>query len=190
MKDLEFAEHEAVLGAFERRFHGLFLAPILVLESCGDIEEGALFGAALLVAALIESVARIDTGSNAKGALIEEWLTLHIEAFRDQVAVGGGRAAKGSETVASIFESRFRNGLAHSGYVASLCRLSRSIDGPVLVSGSVVTVNPFRLARLVGGWFDGFACDLRAGQRDLSAFVYRVHQLFGDEVQRAKEEAA
>lgn len=191
MKDLDFSDYGSILGAFERRLHGLFLSPIAALEGRPDIEEGALFGASLLVAALIESVARVDTGATVHGTLIKQWLETHVQEFRAEIVLGGGRGGgTRKETLASVFEYRFRNGLAHSGYVASLGRLSREIEGPVNVSGSVVTVNPFLLARIVASWFENLAIELRDGRRDLRAFAHRVEELFREEVKQAKAEAA
>lgn len=191
MKDLDFTDHEAILGAFRHRVHGLFLSPIAALETRTDIEEGTLFGAALLVAALIESVARVDTGAADHGTLIKRWLEANVQEFRAEIGLGGGRGGgETRETLASVFEFRFRNGLAHNGYVASLGRLSRDIDGPVHVSGNVVTVNPFLLARIVVARFENLAIELRDGRRDLRAFAYRVEELFREEVKQAKAEAA
>lgn len=191
MKDLDFSDHGSILEAFRHRIHGLFLSPIAALEARPDIEEGVLFGAALLVAALIESVARVDTGAADHGTLIKEWLETNVQEFRAEIVLGGGRGGGASrETLASVFEYRFRNGLAHNGYVASLGRLSREIEGPVNVSGNVVTVNPFLLARIVASWFENLAIDLRDGRRNLRAFAYRVEELFREEVKQAKTEAA
>jgi hypothetical protein len=191
MKDLDFRDHGSILEAFESRIHGLFLSPIVALEARNDVEEGALFGAALLVAALIESVARVDTGADEHGTLIRQWLETNVAEFRAEIVLGGGRGGgQKTETLASMFEYRFRNGLAHNGYVASLGRLSRDIEGPVQVSGTVVTVNPFVLANIVAAWFDNLANDLREKRRDIRAFAYRVEELFREEVKQAKAEAA
>lgn len=191
MKDLNFADHDFLLWAFEERVRGLFLAPIRILEKSVDAPEGALFGAALLTAAAIESIARVETGSTAQGTLIKQWLETHIAAFRETVVLRSGRAGTpDTKSVADVFEFRFRNGLAHNGYVASLGRLSRSVPGPVSVSGDVVVVNPFVLADIVAQSFDTFANDLRAGRRDLRRFAYHVEQQFMEEVERARAEAA
>jgi hypothetical protein len=108
MKDLDFRDHEAILGAFEQRVHGLFLSPIAALEARTDIEEGALFGSALLVAALIESVARVETGVDDHGTLIKKWLETNVEPFRSEIVLGGGRGGQQrTETLASVFEYRF-----------------------------------------------------------------------------------
>ncbi len=191
MKDINLDDPESVLHAFEHRVRGLFLAPIRTLENQAYGEEGALFAAALLVAALIESVARVETGSEAQGTLIKQWLESHIEAFREKVILGPGRAAgPESRTLADVFEYRFRNGLAHNGYVASLGRLSRAFHGPVSVSGDIVTVNPFFLADTVERCIEGFAADLRAGRRDIRRFAHHVAQQFREEVERASAEAS
>jgi hypothetical protein len=191
MKDLDLENPEALLGVFERRVDGLFLSPIRTLEQRSEVEEGALFAAALLVAALIESVARIETGSDAQSTLIKQWLETHIEEFRHTVDVGPGRDGNPAQkTLAEIFEYRFRNGLAHSGYVASLGRLSRSFDGLVTVVQNVVIVNPFCLAHTVAWCFTNFADDLRAGRRDIRRFAYLLAEQFKEEVDRAKAEAA
>jgi hypothetical protein len=191
MKDLDFGDHASILDVFSRRVHGLFLSPIAALEARPDIEEGALFGAALLVAALIESVARVDTGAADHGTLIKQWLETYVPEFRAEIVLAGGRGGGARrETLASVFEYRFRNGLAHNGYVASLGRLSREMEGLVSLSGNVVTVNPFLLARIVASWFENLAIELRDGRRDLRAFAYRVEELFREEVKQAKAEAA
>jgi hypothetical protein len=191
MKDLDLDDHESVLSAFEQRVKGLFLSPIRALERRENGEEGALFAGALLVAALIESVARVETGSDAQGTLIKQWLETHIEAFQGTVVFAPGRTARPeTKTLADVFEYRFRNGLAHSGYVASLGRLSRSIDGPVTVAADIVIVNPFSLADAVEQCIDIFAADLRAGRRDIRRFAYHVAEQFREEVNRARAEAA
>ncbi len=189
MKDLDLDSSESLVWAFEQRIKGMFLSPIRALEHRAEVEEGALFGGALLVAALIESVARVETGSDAQGTLIKQWLEAHIDAFRGTVVVGPGRSGKPeTKTVADVFEYRFRNGLAHEGYVASLGRLSRSINGPVEVSADIVIVNPFCLADTVERWVDTFIEDLRAGRRDIRRFAYQIAQQFQKEVERARAE--
>jgi hypothetical protein len=191
MKDLDLDDHEAMLWAFEQRVEGLFLSPIRALEHGAGGEEGALFGAALLVAALIESVARVETGSDAQGTLIKQWLETHIQAFQATVVLDSGRAGgPETKTLADVFEFRFRNGLAHNGYVASLGRLSRAIDGPVSVAADIVIVNPFSLADAVEQSVEIFAADLRAGRRDIRRFGYHVARQFREEVERARAEAA
>lgn len=191
MKDLDFDNHELVLWAFEQRVKGLFLAPIRTLEHRADGHEGALFAAALLVAALVEAVARVETGSTAQGTLIKAWLETHINEFQATVVLRSGRAGlPETKSIADVFEYRFRNGLAHNGYVASLGRLSRSIAGPVSVSGDIVIVNPFALADIVEQAVDAFVADVRLGRRDVRRFVYLVAEQFREEVNRANAEAA
>lgn len=185
MRDLNLDDPAGTLDAFERRVHGLFLSPIHVMETSAESEEGGLFACALLVAALIESLARVETGSDAQGTLIKQWLEAHIPAFRELISIKGKQL-----TLADVFEYRFRNGLAHNGYVASLGRLSRAIDGPIRVSDDVVTVNPFALAAVVIEQFENFANDLRAGRRDIRRFQYQVKQQFDEEVARARSEPA
>lgn len=185
MKDLDLDNPAFVLDAFERRVDGLFLAPIRSLDQGCDVEEGALFAAALLVAALIESLARVETGSTEQGTLIKQWLESNIGDFKSTVILNGQ-----SLTLADIFEYRFRNGLAHNGYVASLGRLSRATRMPVSVSGDIVTVNPFALAVAVAVHFKTFAGNLRSGVRDIRRFAHYVGQQFQDEVERARAEAA
>jgi hypothetical protein len=133
----------------------------------------------------------VDTGADDHGTLIKQWLETNVEEFRAEIVLRGGRAVgQKRETLASVFEYRFRNGLAHNGYIASLGRLSRDIDGPVHVSGNVITVNPFLLAKIVAGWFESLAIDLRERRRDVRAFAHRVEELFSEEVKQAKAEAA
>jgi hypothetical protein len=191
MKDLDFNDPAFVLKAFQYRVHGLFIEPIVALEQREDIQEGALFGAALLVAALIESIARVEHTVDANGSLIKTWLEAHVDEFSAECPISGGREAGAQpRSLADVFEYRFRNGLAHNGYVASLGRLSSALKRPVTASGSVVTVNPFLLARVVGKRFESFAADLLEGRRDIRAFAYRVEKLFREEVAQARAEAA
>lgn len=191
MKDLELGDPGFLLWAFEQRVKGLFLAPIRVLQRSTAAPEGSLFGAALLVAALIESIARVETGSTAQGTLIKNWLEVHVTSFQETLTVRGGRpGGPEQKSAADVFEYRFRNGLAHNGYVASLGRLSGSIVGPVNVDGDVVVVNPFALATNVEHCFDRFLDDLREGRRDIKLFAYHLAEQFKEEVARAKTEAA
>lgn len=183
MRDLDLNDSAALLDAIDRRVDGLFLSPIRVLEMAGETEEGSLFASALLVAALIESLARLETGSDAQGTLIREWLEAHVPSFSERVSVNGQVM-----TLANVFEYRFRNGLAHNGYIASLGRLSREIDAPVVASGEIVTVNPFVLAKIVADRWGSFARDLRTGARDIRRFRYHVVQQFQTEVTRAQQE--
>lgn len=183
MRDLDLQHPVALLEAFERRVDGLFLSPVRVLEKCADTEEGALFGAALLIAALVESLARIDNDDNADDSLIRRWLESHLAAFRETVTISGTTLS-----LAAVFEERFRNGLAHNGYVASLGRLSRAIDAPVWASGPIVTVNPFALAEAVAIEFKSFGDRLRSGARDIRRFAYHVREQFQQEVECARRE--
>ena len=191
MKDLNLDDPDFLLWAFEQRVKGFFLAPIRTLEQSSDAQEGALFGGALLVAALVEAIARVETGSTAQGTLIREWLGTHVAAFRATVVLRSGRTGDAeNKSIADVFEYRFRNGLAHNGYVASLGRLSQAIREPVSVSGDIVVINPFALADAVENSFEAFAADLRAGRRDIRRFAYHVAEQFRDEVHRSRTEAA
>ncbi len=191
MRDLVLDDAKMLLSAFEHRIRGLFLSPIRTLEYESKNEAGALFAAALLVAALVESVARVETGSDAKGTLIRQWLEEHVPAFKEIVQLGPGRGgAPQATSLADVFESRFRNGLAHNGYVASLGRLSRSIGAPVTVVGGIVIVNPFIVADHVERWLVEFSEELHDGRRDIRRVGYQVAQQFRDEVERAKAEAS
>jgi len=191
MADLDLSDPRALVDAFERRVRGLFLEPIRILQHRSDGDEGALFAAALLVAALIESIARIETGSRETSDLIRGWLETNVDGFQRTVTLRGGRGANPeTRTLADVFEHRFRNGLAHSGYVASLGRLSRSVQDVVSVTNDIVIVNPFSLADYVERNFAAFADDLRNGRRDIRAFSYRMAEQFRPEVDRARIEAA
>jgi hypothetical protein len=185
MRDLDLENPRALLDAFERRVEGLFLAPIRVLAECSHTEEGALFASALLVAALIESLARVDTQTKAEHAIIKNWLESRLAAFNETVMIDGA-----SFSLAAVFEDRFRNGLAHHGYVAGLARLSREIAGSVVNDGPIVTINPFALAEAVAEQFKIFADELRNGRRDIHAFQHLVRKQFHREIERARQEAA
>lgn len=130
------------------------------------------------------------TGSTAQGTLIKQWLETHITQFRDTVVLNSGRTgAPETKSAADVFEYRFRNGLAHNGYVASLGRLSGSLAGPVDIDGDIVIVNPFALADAAEQSFDVFANDLRDGRRDIRRFAQYVKEQFRVEVERARAEA-
>jgi hypothetical protein len=183
MKDLDLDDPGALVNAFEKRIDGLFLAPVRLLGRCGETEEGALFSAALLVAALIESLARLEGTDENNEAPIKQWLESHLPKFRETVTIDGRTLS-----LAAVFEQRFRNGLAHNGYVASLGRLSRDIETFVNVVEPIVTVNPFALADAVEERFRTYSEELRTGVRDIRHFSYCIRNQFFKEVQRARQE--
>jgi hypothetical protein len=180
MASLDFENHDALVEAFAKRVRGLFVEPIRFLGKAPG-KEGALFAAALLTAALIESIARIE-GLNEQEKSIAFWLSARIPEFRIGVDSGSAR------TAADIFEERFRNGLAHSGFVATFGRLSDEICTPVQIDKGIVTVNPFRLAEAVDGAFNTFLSELNEGRRDKRRFAYALCEQFQQEVNRARDE--
>lgn len=184
MRELDLDSPESVLRAFECRVEGLFLSPVRILAKYGDSVEGALFSSALLVAALIESLARVEFGTKVDDA-ITQWLKAHLKEFRENITLDGNTLS-----LAAVFEQRFRNGLAHNGYVASLGRLSGELDVPVVAGGSMVTVNPFALAEAVAEQFRSFCNELRNGVRDIRKFAYFVREQFAREVECARGETA
>jgi hypothetical protein len=185
MKDVDLDDPPALVAAFERRVDGFFLSPVRALAKCGDAQEGALFASALLVAALVESVARVDIDRNTDEELIKRWLEARMPPFRGTVTIDGQVF-----TLGAVFEQRFRNGLAHNGYVASLGRLSGEIPESVCAVGPIVTVNPFAMAEAVGESFRTFAEELRTGVRDIRRFAYLVREQFQPEVESARREGA
>ena len=90
-------------------------------------------------------------------------------------------------TAAEFFEERFRNGLAHNGYVASLGRLG-DIDGLISIDQDVVTISPFALIERISVWLDTFVSDLRSRRRDIRAFQHKLKELFSEEVDTARQE--
>ena len=183
MKDLDLADNAALLRAFERRVNGLFLSPIRVLGEHAEMEEGALFSSALIVAALIESIARIQ-GEDGD-SLISKWLESNLTAFQEHVSIGGQTLS-----LAAVFEQHFATVSPTTAMSLSLGRLSRGIAVPVQAVGPIVTVNPFALAEAVSEQFATFACELRRGTRDIRRFAELVRKQFGKEVEQARSEAA
>ena len=181
MAGLDFDDCDSLIDAFAKRVKGLFIEPIQFLRNAPR-REGALFASALLTAALIESIARAEEMGEEEQP-IAAWLLRRVPEF--EVKVG----PEGARTAADIFEERFRNGLAHSGYVASLGRLSEDIGGTVQIAGGIVTVNPFLLVEAVEAAFDKFLSELRDGRRDKRRFAYNLKEQFQGEVKRAKKEA-
>jgi hypothetical protein len=182
MAEINFDDHQALIDAFEKRVKGLFIQPVFCLREIPG-KEGALFASALLIAALVESLARVE-GLDEERKPIAAWLTRHVPEFARELDF------QGRKTAADVFEERFRNGLAHSGYVASLGRLSDEINVPVLIADGIVTVNPFRLIEAVESAFDRFLGELRDGRRDRRRFSYDLSEQFQEEVTRAQREEA
>jgi len=180
INDIDFNDPNASLAAFESRIEGLFLAPIRLLERQSETKEGALFASALLVAALIESLARVEF-SRDTGHLIKDWLEAHVDDFRNVAKIGGSRFS-----LAAIFDDRFRNGLAHQGFVASAGRLSAEIDACVSCVDSIVTINPFLLSEIVAREFRGFCERLRSGDLDIRKFAYVIRTQFQHDIDAAK----
>jgi hypothetical protein len=153
MAEINFDDHDALMAAFAKRVRGLFVEPVFFLRE-GPGKEGALFASALLTAALIESLARVESLYDEKKP-IAAWLHRRLPEFRVELDCGG------MKTAADIFEERFRNGLAHFGYVASLGRLSNEITASLQIRNGIVTVNPFRLIERVSLAFDEFLRELQ-----------------------------
>lgn len=182
MAEINFDDHDSLIDAFAKRVKGLFIEPVFSLRKVQG-KEGALFASALLTAALIESLARVE-GFDKEKKPIAAWLTKQFSEFETELD------ANGRKTAADVFEERFRNGLAHSGYVASLGRLSDEIDAPLVIADNIVTVNPFRLIEAVEVAFDRLLLELREGSRDKRRFSYVLREQFQEEVKRAQGEEA
>lgn len=182
MEAVPLEDPDALLEAVERRIDGLFVAPIRKLQEMPESEIGALFAAALLVAALIEAVARMDGDFVGSKRPIAAWLEARVLGMDEEITIQANPV-----TVASVFETRFRHALAHQGYVASRGRLSREVEGVCQVDGDIVTMNPFELltaARAaVGIWLE----DLRSGSRSIKAFQHRVREQFSGEVEAVRQ---
>ena len=176
MAELDLEDANSLIDPFERRVRGFFLGPAAFLREMPERDSG-LFASALICAATIEFVARIDPVLHGEPRPIAGWLIRYAPEFSQMVA---GR------TAAEFFEERFRNGLAHSGYVASLGRLG-NINELISVDRDVVTINPFALAERISAWLDAFVRDLRSGRRDNRAFQHKLKELFSEEVRRARE---
>ena len=176
MESVPLDDPHALVEAVERRIEGFFVRPIRKLEELPDTETGALFASALLVAALIESTARLD-GLPGSQSSIAAWLEARVDGMSREVVIRGKPS-----TVAAVFETRFRHALAHEGYVASRGRLSRELSGIYDIDGDIVTLNPFALSNAVRDAIDVWMRELRSGSRDIGAFQYRVRTQFEEEV--------
>ena len=177
MADINLDDPVALIDAFRDRVEGFFLAPAHHLKTMKP-EAASLFAAALICAATIESLARFDPTLRRSQRPIADWLYKNVPQFGQGVQ---GRSA------AEYFEERFRNGLAHEGYVASLGRLGNLAE-VVTIDGDVVTVNPFLLVDEISKWLSRFQEDLKQRRRDPRTFQYRLKELFEAEVNKARQE--
>lgn len=180
MASLDFEDHEFLIEAFDKRMTALFIEPITFLRNT-PTAEGGLFASALLIAALIEAIARIE-GNRKEQRPISTWLLRNVPIFATPISVRNGKI-----TAADVFEDHFRNGLAHNGYVAGLGRLSNEIEQPVRIDGAVVVVNPFQLLSSVQDHLMNFTNDLHAGKRDRRCFAHNMAEQFHREVEYARE---
>lgn len=176
MADIDLNDLPAFIAAFRDRIFGFFLEPALHLRGMAQ-EESSLFAAALICAATIESLARFDPTLRNSNQHIAEWLRKNIPPFQQEVR---------GENVAQYFEARFRNGLAHNGYIASLGRLG-NLDQVITIDGDVVTINPFFLIEEIANWLRHFEDNLLNGV-GVRVFQYRMRELFGEEIERARYE--
>jgi hypothetical protein len=71
MAEVDFDDHEALISAFAKRVKGLFIEPVICLRNV-HCREGALFASALLTAALIESIVRVE-GVDEETKPIASW---------------------------------------------------------------------------------------------------------------------
>jgi hypothetical protein len=178
MADIDLDDPPALIAAFRDRILGFFLKPALHLRGMAE-EESALFASALICAVTIESLARFDPTLRKSQNHIADWLHKNIPQFRQEIR--GGNAA-------TYFESRFRNGLAHNGYIASLGRLG-NVDEVITIDGDVVTINPFLLVEEIADWLRRFENNLSESV-DVRSFQHRMKELFKEEIDRARAESA
>jgi hypothetical protein len=176
--------HDLLL-AFRHRLYGFFVSPVRTLEAQPEEDVGVLFASALLVAALVEAVARVDGEFGENDGLIAAWLEARVSGMADPVLISGSPL-----TAAAVFEQRFRHGLAHQGYIASRGRVSREIGCACQIDDDVVTIDPFLLLHDVVEGIEDWVSSLMAGSRNISAFQHRVVGLFQVEVKSARQEAA
>jgi hypothetical protein len=177
MAELDLEDSSSLIDPFEKRVRGFFLTPAAFLHEMPEKDSG-LFASALICAATIEFIARIDPALHGEPRPIAGWLKQYIPEFSEMVS---GR------TAAEFFEERFRNGLAHNGYIASLGRLC-DIDGLISIDQDIVIINPFELIKRISAWLDTFVSDLRSRRLDIRAFQHKLKELFSEEVDRARQE--
>lgn len=178
MADIDLNDPLTLIGAFRERVLGFFIEPALHLRGMAQ-EESSLFVSALICATTIESLARLDPDFRNSQRPIADWLQKNIPQFRQEIE---GR------NVAAYFEERFRNGLAHNGYIASLGRLG-NFNEVITIDRDVVTINPFLLIEEIANWLNRFADNLSKGI-GVRAFQYRMRELFEVEINRARYENA
>jgi hypothetical protein len=179
MANIDLDDPVGLIDAFRDRVEGFFLEPARHLKTMAQ-EEASLFASALICAATIESLARFDPTVRNSNQPIADWLYVNIPQFCRDV---GGKSA------ATYFDERFRNGLVHEGYVASLGRLG-NLDEVVTIDRDVVTVDPFLLIEEIANWLSRFQDDLKDNRRDVRAFQHRMKELFEAEINRARCEDA
>lgn len=179
MADIDLDDPRGLIDSFCDRINGFFLEPVRHLKTMAQ-EEASLFASALICAATIESLGRFEPALRNTNQPIAAWLQANISQFRQDV---GGKSA------AAYFDERFRNGIAHEGYVASLGRLG-NLSEVVAIDRDVVTINPFLLVEEIVDWLSRFQDDLKNNRRDVHAFQHRMKELFETEINRARQEAA
>ena len=176
MAKIDFKDRDRLIDAFEARVNGFFIQPLQFLRESAD-KQGALFAAALLAAALIDSIASVE-GFPPKKQPIAAWLHKYVPVSNQRVE---------DRTVGEIFEERFRHNLAHAGYIASRRRLSDDIPDAFSVINGVVTANPFRLVDSIRDGLDALVKELRSGSRDRNRFAYDLEKKFAADVQGAQQ---
>lgn len=98
MAELDLEDADSLIDPFEKRVRGFFLGPAAFLSEMPEKDSG-LFASALICAATIEFVARIDPALHGEVRPIAGWFKRYATEFSQMVS---GR------TAAEFFEERFR----------------------------------------------------------------------------------
>jgi len=122
----------------------------------------------LLCAAAVEAIARYTgtkkSGSNGIAAWLEQWVPCFKEASPD-----GSK-----KSLADLFDSYFRNGLAHNALVKSLGQVTTEIAHPVQVQDGKVSVNPVALVEALITGFQNHLAEIGSKRSERESFRQRI----------------
>ena len=180
--DIDWNDKERLLEAFQDRILGFFLDPAKNLN-----EKKFAFASGILCVTTIDCLARIETGLNATGKRIKNWLESNIKEFNQP------DPDNPSQSIAYRFYKEFRNGLVHEGHITNAGQFSYDSDKLIHFyskkSGKkVMIINPELLLNEIQNSFDKYFEKLQKDESAFESFKKNIINIFKDDIKIALKE--
>jgi len=170
--DINWDDRDNLIKAFKDRLEGFYFKPAKELN-----RSEHSFAAGVICVTTIDSLARIETGSDLVGERYELWLKSNIKQF-DEV-----NPDDLSQTLACRFYKEFRNGLVHEGRIKNAGQFSCCCDKLITLEQTVMIINPHHLLKSIKNSFSIYIEDLEKDVTKFEKFKRVLKQDFQKDVE-------